>query len=87
MAHAQQYHIVPSDDPQNPYRIEQIVPPDTRDVATFDEAVQTARSLEGIDPGAIAEIMQDPANPVPFRPCSFPDGTIWSCDNAGLTVK
>jgi hypothetical protein len=87
MAHAQQYHMVPSGDPQSPYRIEQIVPPDTRDVPTFDEGITTLRSLEGMDPGATVQIMQNPANPTSAVLCSFPDGTIQPCDNGGTVLR
>lgn len=87
LAYAQQYHMVPSDDPVNPYRIEQIVPPDTRDVPTFDEGIETLRSLEGIDPGATARIMQGPvAAPVPAELCSTPT-QIQPCSDVGMTVQ
>lgn len=83
---AQTYHMVPSGDSSNPYRIEQIVPPDVRDVSTFDEAITVLRSLEGTDPGSTVQIMQDPANPVPAQLCSTPTD-IRPCSDVGMTVQ
>ena len=85
---AQQYHMVPSGDPLNPYRVEQIIPPDVRDVPTFTGAINTLRALEGIDPGLTVTIMQNPGPTAkPAELCSTPAGTIMQCANAGLTVQ
>jgi len=84
---AQTYHIVPSGDPANPYRIEQIAPPVTFNVSTFDEAIQALRNSEGVDPARIVPIMQDPTNPAPAVLCSLPDATVQLCANTGMTVQ
>ncbi len=85
---AQQYHMVPSGDPAAPYRVEQIIPPDVRDLVTFDGpggVIETLRGLEGIDPGATVRIMQGAGAPAVL--CSNPQHVIVECNDGGLTVQ
>ena len=60
------YHMVPSGDPANPYRIEAIAPPPPpSDVATFEDAMIFLRSAEGLDPTGSYTIMENPTAPAP----------------------
>ncbi len=87
-AFAQTYQMVPSGDPQNPYRIEAIAPPPTFNVSTFDAAIKALRSSEGIDPTLSVRIMQNPGPTAsPAELCSSPQGTIVQCANSGLGVQ
>ncbi len=57
-AFAQTFHLVPSGDPANPYRVETVAPvAPTSDLATFEEAITFLRNAEGIDPAETAFIM------------------------------
>jgi hypothetical protein len=84
VASAQQYKVVPSGDPLNPYKIELVAPPpppETFEVGTFDEAVQKLRELEGIAPGANATIVTGtPGVTIPTGLCAPDGGPVLVCD-------